>query len=169
MLLSGCPILENLELRFCPESLGKLQVPSSLKRLKVIVQYEVGTLLEIDAGTCLEIDAGTCLEIDAPGLKYLSLTKVILGDVVRNLHNVEEAYLDLFSTPESKSVGPLHNLLRGLSRIKHLDLLVSTTKVTEVFIICIICGCGFVLIFIKLLANHLLFLCTSSGYLLPLF
>ncbi|KAK2408236.1 hypothetical protein QL285_043761 [Trifolium repens] len=112
MLLSGCPNLENLELSFYPKSLGKIQVPSSLKRLKVIVQSEVGIWLEIDE----------------PGLKYLSLTKVILGDVVGNLHNVEEAYLDVFSTPESKSVEPLYNLLRALSGIRRLDLPDSTTK-----------------------------------------
>jgi hypothetical protein len=124
MLLSGCPILENLELSFYPKSLGKIQVPSSLKRLKVIVQSEVGIWLEIDE----------------PGLKYLSLTKVILGDVVGNLHNVEEAYLDVFSTPESKSVEPLYNLLRALSGIRRLELPDSTTKVTQVLTICIICG-----------------------------
>ncbi|KAK2354967.1 hypothetical protein P8452_75219 [Trifolium repens] len=108
MLISGCPILENLELSFYPQSLGKLQLPSSLKRLKVIVHNEVGT----------------CLEIDTPGLRYLSLTKIILGDVVGNLHNVEEAYLDV----GCKSVEPLHNLLRALSRIKHLELCSSITK-----------------------------------------
>jgi hypothetical protein len=150
-LLSGCPILENLELSFYPEILAKLQVPSSLKRLKVKVQNEVGT----------------CLEIDTPGLKYLSLTNVILGDVVGNLHNVEEAYLDVFSTPESKSVERLYILLRALSGIRRLELPDSTTKVTQVLIICIICG--FALIFIKLIVNHLLFLYTSSVYLLPLF
>jgi hypothetical protein len=151
MLLSGCPVLENLKLCFCPESFAKLQAPSSLTRLKVKVQNEVGT----------------CLEIDAPGLKYLSLTKVILGDVFGNLHNVEEAYLDVFSTPESKSVEPLYILLRALSGVKRLELSDSTTKVTQVLTICIICG--FVLIFIKLLVNHLFFLYTSSAYLLPLF
>jgi hypothetical protein len=124
MLLSGCPVLENLELSFYPESLAKLQVPSSLKRLKVKVQNDVGVWLEIDT----------------PGLKYLSLTKVILGDVVGNLHNVEEAYLDVFSTPESKSVEPLYNLLQALSRIRRLELPDSTTKVTQVLTICIICG-----------------------------
>ncbi|GAU47091.1 hypothetical protein TSUD_369240 [Trifolium subterraneum] len=87
-------------------------VPSSLKWLKVKVENEVGT----------------CLEIDVPGLKYLSLTKVILGDVVRNLHNVEEAYLDVFSTPESKSVEPIYILLRALSGIKRLELHESTIK-----------------------------------------
>ncbi|KAK2408232.1 F-box/FBD/LRR-repeat protein [Trifolium repens] len=112
MLLSGCPVLENLKLCFCPESFAKLQAPSSLTRLKVKVQNEVGT----------------CLEIDAPGLKYLSLTKVILGDVFGNLHNVEEAYLDVFSTPESKSVEPLYILLRALSGVKRLELSDSTTK-----------------------------------------
>jgi hypothetical protein len=80
---------------------------------------------------------------------------------------VEEAYLDVFSTPESKSVEPLYILLRALSGVKRLELSDSTTKVTQVLTICIICG--FVLIFIKLLVNHLLFLYTSSAYLLPLF
>ncbi|XP_027192663.1 F-box/FBD/LRR-repeat protein At4g26340-like isoform X2 [Cicer arietinum] len=114
ILLSGCPILETLDLSFSPESLAKLHVPSSLKSLKVIV----------------ENDIGACLEIDAPGLKYLTLTKITFGDVaaIGNLHNVEEACLDVFSTPENEYVDPLLTLLQALSGIKHLVLCCSTAK-----------------------------------------
>ncbi|WJX87971.1 hypothetical protein P8452_70101 [Trifolium repens] len=115
ILLSGCPILENLELSFIPESLAKLRVSSfSLKRLKIEVENLVGAWLEIDA----------------PGLKYLSLTNITFCDAaaVGNLHNVEEAYLDVFPTPDKESVEPLLNLLRALSGIKRLELHDSTTK-----------------------------------------
>ncbi|MCH81716.1 F-box/RNI/FBD-like domain protein [Trifolium medium] len=114
ILLSGCPILETLELSFSPTSLGKLCVPSSLKSLKFTV----------------ENDIGACLEIDAPGLRYLSLTKITFGDAeaVGNLHNVKEAYLDIFSTPENESVDPLLILLQALSEIKHLVLHCSIAK-----------------------------------------
>jgi hypothetical protein len=66
ILLSGCPVLENLELTFDPESLATLRVPSSLRRLKINVENKVGA----------------CLEIDAPDLKYLSLTNITFRDVV---------------------------------------------------------------------------------------
>jgi hypothetical protein len=134
ILLSGCPIVENLELSFSPESLATLRVSSfSLKRLKIEVENLVGAWLEIEA----------------PGLKYLSLTNITFRDAaaVGNLHNVEEAYLDVFPTPDKESVEPLLNLLRALSGIKRLELHGSTTKVNEVFIICNICC--FVLIIIK--------------------
>jgi hypothetical protein len=115
-LLSSCSILENLEISFRPESLAIIRVPSSLKRLKITVENMVGAWLEIDA----------------PSLKYLSLEHITFRDAaaVRNLYNVEEAYLNVFSTPESESVEPLLNLLRALSGIKHLKLFSSTTKVS---------------------------------------
>ncbi|KAK2354974.1 hypothetical protein QL285_092432 [Trifolium repens] len=115
VLLSGCPILEHVNLSFNPQSLAKLRVSSfSLKWLTILVENHVGA----------------CLEIDAPNLKYLSLTNITFGNAaaIENLHNVEEAYLDVFSTPESESVEPLLNLLQALSRIKHLELCSSTTK-----------------------------------------
>ncbi|GAU47090.1 hypothetical protein TSUD_369230 [Trifolium subterraneum] len=114
ILLSGCPILETLELSFSPTSLGKLCVPSSLKSLKFTV----------------ENDIGACLEIDAPGLRCLSLTKITFDDAaaVGNLHNVKEAYLDIFSTPENESVDPLLIVLQALSGIKHLVLHCSIAK-----------------------------------------
>ncbi|AET03063.1 putative FBD-associated F-box protein At5g56700 isoform X2 [Medicago truncatula] len=114
ILLSACPVLENLELFFSPESLDIIRVPSSLKRLKITVDNNVGAWLEIDA----------------PGLKYLSLECITFRDAaaVGNLHSVEEAYLDVFPTPKSESVEPLLNLLRALSGIKHLELHNSTTK-----------------------------------------
>jgi hypothetical protein len=136
ILLSGCPILETLELSCSPTSLGKLRVPSSLKSLKFTV----------------ENDIGACLEIDAPGLRYLSLTKITFDDAaaVGDLHNVKEAYLDIFSTPENESVDPLLILLQALSGIKHLVLHCSMAKVSKniimhVFIIYYVFSC-FVLI-----------------------
>ena len=129
ILLSGCPILENLEISFTPESLATLRVSSStLKRLTIDSENEIGAYLEIDA----------------PDLKYLSLTNITFRNAaaVGNLHNVEEAHLDVISTPRapsspstSESVEPVFRLLRALSGIKHLELLSSATKVTEVFII----------------------------------
>lgn len=122
ILLSGCPILETLELAFSPISLAKLRVPSTLKSLKLTV----------------ENDIGACLEIDAPDLKYLSLTRITFANdaAVGNLHNVKEAYLDVFSTPENESVDPLHILLQALTGIKRLVLRCYTAKVSEIFIIC---------------------------------
>ncbi|KEH19804.1 putative F-box domain, FBD domain, leucine-rich repeat domain, L domain-containing protein [Medicago truncatula] len=81
ILLSRCSVLENLEISFNPESLAIIRVPSSLKRLKITVENDVGALLEIDA----------------PGLKYLSLKHITFCDAtaVGNFHNVEEAYLDV--------------------------------------------------------------------------
>ncbi|GAU39368.1 hypothetical protein TSUD_370260 [Trifolium subterraneum] len=78
----------------------------------------------------VENKVGACLEIDAPNLKYLSLTNITFGDAaaVGNLHNVEKAYLEVFSTSNGEFVKPLLNLLRALSRIKHLELYSSTTK-----------------------------------------
>jgi hypothetical protein len=134
VLLSGCPILEHLKLVFCPKSLAKLRVSSfSLKWLTILVENHVGA----------------CLEIDAPNLKYLSLTNITFSNVaaIGNLRNVQEACLDVFFTPKSGSVEPLLNLLRAVSRTKHLELCSSTTKVTEFFILCII-RC-FVLVIIK--------------------
>ncbi|MCI24310.1 F-box/FBD/LRR protein, partial [Trifolium medium] len=115
VLLSGCLILEHLELSFHPGSLAKLRVSSSsLKWLTIEVENSVGA----------------CLEIDTPNLKYLSLTNITFNDAaaVGNLHNVEEAYLHVFSTSKSEFVEPLLNLLRVLSRIKHLELHSSTKK-----------------------------------------
>jgi len=165
ILLSRCSILENLEISFSPESLAIIRVPSSLTRLKITAENEITVEDEIT----VENEVGASLEIDAPGLKYLSLKHITFCDAaaVGNLHNVEEAYLDVFSTPESESVEPLLTLLRSLSGLKHLELQRSTTKVTEVFVISSICS--FVSIIIKQLVNHLLLPCTSSGYLQPLF
>jgi hypothetical protein len=148
VLLSGCPILEHLKLFFCPKSLAKLRVSSfSLKWLTILVENHVGA----------------CLEIDAPNLKYLSLTNITFSNVaaIGNLRNVQEACLDVFSTPKSGSVEPLLNLLRAVSRTKHLELCSSTTKVTEFFIICIICC--FVLVIIN---NYMCVCLVHSCYLL---
>lgn len=113
-LLSSCPILETLELSIAPDRLARLRVPPSLKRFKFTVENNFGAYLEIDA----------------PDLKYLSLTNITFSDAatIGNLDKVEEAYLNVFSTPENESVDPLFNLLRALSRIKHLMLCLSTTK-----------------------------------------
>lgn len=114
IFLSACHVLEDLEMSFTHESLAILRVPTSLKRLKIMVETKVGA----------------CLEIDAPDLKFLSLTNVTISHAatIGNLHKVEEAFLDVLPTPESESVEPLLNLLRALSGIKHLELFSSTTK-----------------------------------------
>lgn len=116
IFLSACHVLEDLEMSFTHESLAILRVPTSLKRLKIMVETKVGA----------------CLEIDAPDLKFLSLTNVTISHAatIGNLHKVEEAFLDVLPTPESESVEPLLNLLRALSGIKHLELFSSTTKVS---------------------------------------
>lgn len=114
IFLSACHVLEDLDMSFTHESLAILRVPTSLKRLKIMVETKVGA----------------CLEIDAPDLKFLSLTNVTISHAatIGNLHKVEEAFLDVLPTPESESVEPLLNLLRALSGIKHLELFSSTTK-----------------------------------------
>lgn len=114
ILLSGCPILETLELSFSPISLAKLRVPSTLKSLKLTV----------------ENDIGACVEIDAPNLKYLSLTRITFANdtAVGDLHNVKEAYLDVFYAPENESVDPLLILLQALTGIKRLVLRCYTAK-----------------------------------------
>ncbi|GAU24747.1 hypothetical protein TSUD_355750 [Trifolium subterraneum] len=112
-LLSGCPIIETLNLCFCSISLDKVCVPSSLKKLKVALKNQ----------------RGAYLEINAPDLEYFQITKITFGEVfsMYNLHNVVEAHLDVF--PHSLgSVTPLHNLLGALSGTKHLVLNPSTTK-----------------------------------------
>jgi hypothetical protein len=122
ILLSGCPILETLELSFSPISLAKLRVPSTLKSLKLTV----------------ENDIGACVEIDAPNLKYLSLTRITFANdtAVGDLHNVKEAYLDVFyAPPENESVDPLLILLQALTGIKRLVLRCYTAKVSEIFFI----------------------------------
>jgi len=146
ILLSGCPILENLELSLSHYSFAKLRVQSSLlKRLDIIFEYE----------------AGGCIEIDAPGLKYLCLSN---GTAFGNLHNVKEAYLAEFSTPESESVYRLLNLLRALSGIKHLMLDHYLTEVTEKFSI-FICFNYIYMYCLLILHNHLL-LCVCKQRLL---
>lgn len=121
ILLSGCPILETLELSFSPISLAKLRVPSTLKSLKLTV----------------ENDIGACVEIDAPNLKYLSLTRITFANdtAVGDLHNVKEAYLDVFYAPENESVDPLLILLQALTGIKRLVLRCYTAKVSKIFFI----------------------------------
>ncbi|MCI13556.1 F-box family protein, partial [Trifolium medium] len=112
-LLSGCPIIETLDLSFCSISLDKVCIPPSLKRLIVDTKN----------------DRGAYLEINAPDLEYLNITKITFGEVfsMYNLHNVVEAHLDVF--PHSLgSVTSLHNLLGALSGTKYLVLSPSTSK-----------------------------------------
>ncbi|GAU24748.1 hypothetical protein TSUD_355770 [Trifolium subterraneum] len=114
-LLSGCPIIETLELFFCSRRLDKVCIPPSLKRLIVDVNKIYGA----------------CLEINAPDLEHLKITNITFGEVfsMYNLHNVVDAHLDVFPFPSSLgSVTPLHNLLGALSGTKHLVLSPTTTK-----------------------------------------
>jgi hypothetical protein len=60
-LLSGCPILETLDLWFESENYGILRVPASLKKLKITLGNRN--------------DIGSSFEIDAPGLKYLKISE----------------------------------------------------------------------------------------------
>lgn len=123
IFLSGCPILETLEVSLLSiEYLTTLRVPHSLKSLKFTIVN----------------DRGTCLEIDTPGLKYLSLTiKMTEGGTIVDLHKVDKAYIDVFYPHNgSVSVDPLLNLLRLLSGIKHLVLCRSTIEVNWCVYIC---------------------------------
>ncbi|WJX86244.1 hypothetical protein P8452_68582 [Trifolium repens] len=112
-LLSGCPIIETLDLCFFPKSLDKVCVPSSLKRLKVAFKNHHAAYIEINA----------------PFLEYLNITGITLGEVfsMYKLNNVVEAHLDI-SRNSSASVTPLHNLLGALSGTKQLVLSPSTIK-----------------------------------------
>ncbi|CAJ2663832.1 unnamed protein product [Trifolium pratense] len=109
-LLSGCPIIETLDLSFCSMSLDKVCIPPSLKRLIADTKN----------------DRGAYLEINAPDLEYLNITKITFGEVF-SMYNVVEAHLDVF--PHSlSSVTSLHNLLGALSGTKYLVLSPSTSK-----------------------------------------
>ena len=117
-LLYGCPNIEALDLHFLSYSLENVCLPASLKRLKI----------QIDN------DFGSSLEIIAPDLEYLNIYQHKFMDVLNmnNFHNVIEASLDLF--PLSYDfVDPLLKLLNTLSRTKHLVLSGSTTKVKFYF------------------------------------
>ncbi|PNX54311.1 F-box/FBD-like domain protein, partial [Trifolium pratense] len=116
-LLSGCPIIETLDLSFCPISLDKVCIPPSLKRLIVNNKsYH-----------------GACLELNVPDLEYLNISKITFREVFStyNLHNVVEAHLDVFP-PRCIFVThfytQLHNLLGAISGTKQLVLSPSTTK-----------------------------------------
>ncbi|GAU24744.1 hypothetical protein TSUD_355730 [Trifolium subterraneum] len=111
--LSGCPILETLDLCFDSEEYDILRVPSSLKKLK------------INLGNDNEV--GASFEIDAPGLEYLNISRFTFGNV-GNLQHVVEASLDIHP-PTGASAFTLVKLLDTLSGVKHLVLSHSTTKV----------------------------------------
>ncbi|MCI52359.1 F-box/RNI/FBD-like domain protein, partial [Trifolium medium] len=59
-LLSGCPIIETLDLSFYSISLDKVCIPPSLKRLIVDIKN----------------DHGACLELNVPDLEYLNISKI---------------------------------------------------------------------------------------------
>ncbi|PNY16908.1 F-box/FBD/LRR-repeat protein [Trifolium pratense] len=82
-LLSGCPILETLDLYFETEEYGILCVPPSLKKLK----------MRLGNG-----NSGASFEIDAPGLKYLDISEFTFGNV-GNLQHVVEASLNIHPPP----------------------------------------------------------------------
>jgi len=121
-LLCGCPVIETLDLSFCPLSLDIVcNIPSSLKWLKVTAAR----------------NTEAHFEINAPDLEYLNITQITFGKVfsMYNLHNVVESHLDVDIYPESLgSVIPLHNLLGALSGTKHLVLSRSTTQVKFFFL-----------------------------------
>ncbi|KAK2406230.1 F-box/FBD/LRR-repeat protein [Trifolium repens] len=111
-LLSGCPILETLDLWFESEDYGILRVPASLKKLKITLGNRN--------------DIGSSFEIDAPGLKYLKISEFTFGSVGK-LQHVVEASLDI-RPPPSASAYTLLELLETLSGVKHLVLGCLTTK-----------------------------------------
>jgi hypothetical protein len=115
VFLSGCPILEILDIYFDPGFLTQVSVPSSSKRLKSTNRNFSWTFLEIES--------------DWPDVKFDgSVPKTKLG-IIGNLQTVEEAYLDVFSLRESELVDPILNLLRDQDHDIHLLLRHSTTKV----------------------------------------
>jgi hypothetical protein len=115
VFLSGCPILEILDIYFDPGFLTQVSVPSSSKRLKSTNINFSWTFLEIES--------------DWPDVKFDgSVPKTKLG-IIGNLQTVEEAYLDVFSLRESELVDPILNLLRDQDHDIHLLLRHSTTKV----------------------------------------
>jgi hypothetical protein len=82
VFLSGCPILETLDIYFDPGFLAEVSVPPSSKRLKLTDRKFSWTYLEIDS--------------DWPDMKFDdSIPKTKLG-IIGNLQSVEEAYLDVF-------------------------------------------------------------------------
>ncbi|WJX95069.1 hypothetical protein P8452_76430 [Trifolium repens] len=115
VFLSGCPILEILDIYFDPGFLTQVSMPSSSKRLKSTNRNFSWTFLEIES--------------DWPDVKFDgSVPKTKLG-IIGNLQTVEEAYLDVFSLRESELVDPILNLLRDQDHDIHLLLRHSTTKV----------------------------------------
>jgi hypothetical protein len=113
--LSGCPILETLDILFDASFLTQVLVPSSSERLKLTNSNFSWTYLE--------------LESDWPDVKFGGfVTKTKLG-IIGNLQTVEAAYLDIFSLRESELVDPILNLIRDQYHDIHLLLRHSTTKV----------------------------------------
>ncbi|GAU39376.1 hypothetical protein TSUD_370340 [Trifolium subterraneum] len=114
VLLSGCPILETLDLSFAPKSFSNIRMPRSLKMLKFTVDNNIGVCLG---------------KLDAPNLNYLIINHVTFSSI-GDLHNVLEAHLDVFPPPsQSASVESLLKLLQALSKITYLFMGVLTIKV----------------------------------------
>ncbi|MCH87252.1 F-box/RNI/FBD-like domain protein, partial [Trifolium medium] len=76
-LLSGCPILERLDLHFGPTSLIEAPVPPSSKRLKFTYDNFAWTYLEIFPDAVID-------------------ERITLG-ILGNLQSMVESYLDIFS------------------------------------------------------------------------
>jgi len=113
-ILGGCPNIEILDLNFQGQSSDKVCLPPTLKRLKIVIKHEVGSVLEINA----------------PDLVFLSINQYKSSDVLNmhNLHNVVEVHLDLLPSSFG-SIVPLVKLLSSLSGTKKLLLGASITKV----------------------------------------
>ncbi|KAK2412039.1 FBD-associated F-box protein [Trifolium repens] len=112
--LSGCPILETLDILFDASFLTQVPVPSSSKRLKLTNSNFSWTYLEIES--------------DWPDVKFGGIvTKTKLG-IIGNLQTMEAAYLDIFSLLENELVDPILNLIRDQYHDIHLLLRHSTTK-----------------------------------------
>ncbi|KAL4395720.1 hypothetical protein HN51_000215 [Arachis hypogaea] len=105
-IFSGCPVLEDLYLRFRVINVPKIIFPNSLKRLEVH---------NCKSSTRIEVE----IEIDAPALEYLTFLYLGLSQLtVNNLHNVKVADLDLMEDDPDY----IHMLLNALNRIKKLHL-----------------------------------------------
>ncbi|XP_061339384.1 F-box protein At4g09920-like [Gastrolobium bilobum] len=107
-LLCGCPALETLTWHIFAECSTKFRVPSSLKRLELLV-----------CSTPWE----SYLDIDAPRLEYLYIVheSSSFHCKVTNLHHMVHAHLDIEPKDEA-SVNSFHKLIRALCGTKYLHL-----------------------------------------------
>ncbi|KAI3871375.1 hypothetical protein MKW92_017296 [Papaver armeniacum] len=109
-LFSGCPVLEELSLRYC-----------SWKRVSLISS----TLKVLTLVGCLRICAwfGAVTKIDAPNLMSITINDV-LGEslVVDSFPSLVDADIHRIYSEEDDGVDVIPNFVKKLSNIKHLKL-----------------------------------------------